>query len=84
MWSFSLTCPLECKPGTYGARCEKKCACPPGVSCDHVTGECRRKCPPGLHGENCDQGSSVCADISFSACLLVLDSETVLSCVSSS
>lgn len=47
---------LECNPGSYGAGCEKKCACPPGVSCDHVTGQCQRKCPPGRHGENCDQG----------------------------
>lgn len=47
----------ECDPGTYGAGCEKKCACPKGVSCDHVTGECQRKCPLGRHGENCDQGT---------------------------
>ena len=47
---------VECDPGTYGPGCERKCACPPGVSCDHVTGACQRKCPPGYHGENCDQG----------------------------
>uniref|UniRef100_A0A8D3EBW1 Multiple EGF-like-domains 6b n=1 Tax=Scophthalmus maximus TaxID=52904 RepID=A0A8D3EBW1_SCOMX len=59
----SLCPPLspECDPGTYGVGCERKCSCPPGVSCDHVTGKCQRKCPAGRHGENCDQGS-VCQE----------------------
>lgn len=56
IWVLCPVLSLECNPGTYGAGCEKKCVCPPGVSCDHVTGECQRKCPPGRHGENCDQG----------------------------
>lgn len=88
LWAFLPALPVECDPGTYGAGCEKKCACPKGVSCDHVTGECQRKCPLGRHGENCDQGRRIHAGHSFlpfssccvfSFCCAVLRQKSLLS-----
>lgn len=68
---------VECDPGTFGARCESRCACAPGVSCHHVTGDCQRKCPPGRHGQNCGQGTRHFSNTVWLSCfsfLLMLSS----------
>lgn len=51
-----VLCFLECDSGYYGPGCKSKCQCPVGVSCHHMTGQCRRQCPAGLHGEHCERG----------------------------
>lgn len=48
--------PTECSAGFYGASCQRRCECPAGVPCDHVTGDCQPQCPMGLGGVHCDQG----------------------------
>ncbi|KAK2508155.1 hypothetical protein MC885_020313 [Smutsia gigantea] len=41
-----------CTKGTFGARCEGRCACRRGAACHHVTGACL--CPPGWRGPRCE------------------------------
>lgn len=49
---------LACESGFYGSECVRKCTCPPGVSCDHVTGACQPECSAGKRGEKCDEGKA--------------------------
>lgn len=52
----SLLAPAACEPGFFGPGCRQACACPPGLACDPVSGECGKQCPAGYWGEDCDQG----------------------------
>ena len=48
--SFATACP----EGTFGVRCEERCACRWGAACHAVTGACL--CPPGWRGSRCESG----------------------------
>lgn len=53
---LSLPSPPECAPGFFGPGCLQACACPQGVACDPVSGQCGKQCPAGFWGKDCDQG----------------------------
>lgn len=56
--SLCLVSPTAaCAEGTFGARCEERCACRRGAPCHHVTGACL--CPPGWRGLRCENGETL-------------------------
>lgn len=54
--SLSPCPPAECEPGFFGPGCLQACACPQGMACDPVSGQCGKQCPAGYWGKDCDQG----------------------------
>lgn len=84
---LSLFPRVACESGFYGSGCDRKCSCPPGVSCDHVTGACQPQCPAGKRGENCDEGKESLdhlsiTDLSINLVKLILSNVTsVVDCV---
>lgn len=52
-----IWCPsAACLPGHYGMGCARRCHCPAGTPCHHLTGEC--SCPPGFTGHGCKKSKS--------------------------
>lgn len=53
-----ITCLIAaCLPGRYGTGCARRCRCPTGTPCHHLTGEC--SCPPGFTGYGCEKSEFV-------------------------
>ncbi|XP_071118995.1 multiple epidermal growth factor-like domains protein 10 isoform X1 [Haliotis cracherodii] len=51
----------DCKPGTFGWRCQFSCACRYG-SCDAATGHCEAGCRAGRYGFGCQLDATCMSD----------------------